>query len=372
MLITLISLPAHSRRRRSVRVGGKWRYSRDALALSGGVSLMNIGRCIVWGIGGATIGLAVGLLLWVPSCVLSVTSFPLVPHLHNSASDADKEQVGENFANTVVWLCVLGGAAVGFGRCLFDETEKERAEEERSRQTREMERQTREMESQALIKYTTSSLDLFERIPRDLMMAERLLDQAERDFAEGAFSPFWSSVEKATAMLAACDDCVRLIVQNSEMYARLTQQYRGIPPRFPIQVESVRGMAAARTTSDRLSAVVRKAQSNFQFATIYEQRKTNQLLAAGFTTLAQALDGMGQRIASSISELSETIDAHLRGVEGQLQAATDGINDLHDTTKAWATQSRDRHDRALQMLDNIQRHRQPTGFYAGIGTKPAP
>jgi hypothetical protein len=333
---------------------------------------MNIGRCILHGIGGAAIGLAAGLLLWVPSCVLSVTQFPLVPHIAGYALDSQREEVGKNFANTVIWFCVFGGAAFSFGRCLIDEQKKERAEEERSRQTAEKERQAQQDLHSSLVQYATSSLDLFEGIPKHLMMAEELLDQAERDFEEGAFSPFWSSVEKAAVRLAACDNCVRLISQNSEMYARLTQQYRGMPPSFPIQVESVRGMAAARTTSDRIGAVVRKAQSNFQFATIYEQRKTNQLLAAGFTTLAEALDGMGQRIVSSISELSETMGAALRGVEEQLQAATDGINDLHDTTKTWATQSRERHDRALVMLDNIQKHRQPTGFYAGIGTKPAP
>ena len=57
----------------------------------------------------------------------------------------------------------------------------------------------------------------------------------------------------------------------------------------------------ATATAERMQAIVRKAQRNFQFATIYEQRKTNQILVAGFTTLAQALNQMTGQITASIS-----------------------------------------------------------------------
>lgn len=66
-------------------------------------------------------------------------------------------------------------------------------------------------------------------------------------------------------------------------------------------------MSTSNTSSDRLRSIVGKAQRNFQFATIYEQRRTNQLLVAGFENLAQALDGIGFHIQSSIEALNSTM-----------------------------------------------------------------
>lgn len=61
-------------------------------------------------------------------------------------------------------------------------------------------------------------------------------------------------------------------------------------------------------TAERMKAIVRKAQRSFQFATIYEQRKTNQILIAGFTNLAEALDQMAYRITDSIDNLTNSVD----------------------------------------------------------------
>jgi len=104
-----------------------------------------------------------------------------------------------------------------------------------------------------------------------------------------------------------------------------------------------------------MSSIARKAQIDFEFATIYEQRKTNQLLVAGFTNLAQALAGMGQSIALSIEDLS-----------GQVSHMTEALEGVHTTMKdhSEALETHNdlalaRHDRALEMLDNIQRRRRP-------------
>lgn len=106
---------------------------------------------------------------------------------------------------------------------------------------------------------------------------------------------------------------------------------------------------------------------------IYEQRKTNQLLVAGVTNLAQALDGMGYRIASSIdglggqiSAMSSVMQESLSALGEQIQTGSqqlvESLDALHTTTKQSAADTRgikERHDRALEMLDNIQRRRIP-------------
>lgn len=237
-----------------------------------------------------------------------------------------------------------------------------------------------------LVELGNTSLDLFEGMPSHLLDAESLLDQAERDFEEGAFAPFWDSIEQVTVRLGRFDGSVESISHNSKRHAKLAMVFEARPPRFPIIVDSVRGMIAGNTTADRMKTVVRKAQRNFQFASIYEQRKTNQILIAGFTNLAQALDGMGRRIAASIdelsiqvSEMSSTLDSSLASLGQQLeegnqatQNLTETVKGLHGTVQKEASEQMARHDRALEMLDNIQRRRMPTGFYLNLGTKPAP
>lgn len=223
-------------------------------------------------------------------------------------------------------------------------------------------------------------------MPTHLIDTEAQLDQAEQDFKDGVFAPFWDSIELATKWLGRFDSNVGEISNNSKRYTELVANYKSTPPRFPIVVESVQGLAASTVTADRMKAIVRKAQANPTFAMIYEQRRTNQLLISGFTNLAQALDGMGRRIAASIEGLQEQISdmsvilhSSLTSIGQQLQESNEAAHNLNETLEGMHTtiqndnsEQTERHDKALEMLDNIQRRRMPTGFYAGIGTKPAP
>lgn len=252
------------------------------------------------------------------------------------------------------------------------EAVKQEAEQERLRQAEIARVNAAKMQQQSyytqLVSVGTTSLNLFEAMPAHLLSTEELLDQAERDFKEGVFAPFWDSIEKATMRLGRFDECVQTIIINSKKHAELTKAYEARPPQFPIAVESVRGMSAANTTSDRIRSIVRKAQSNPHFAMIYEQRRTNQLLVAGFSSLAQALDGMGQRISSSIdslgsriSEMASTLDESMTTLGEHIQTANqeliESVDSLHSTAKKEASDQAERHERALKMLDNIQKRR---------------
>lgn len=257
--------------------------------------------------------------------------------------------------------------------------EKER-KAERERQRLEEERRQREHNQQqaqyreSLVGFGDNSLSLFEEMPRHLMTTEELLDQAELDFQERAFAPFWDSVESAATHLGRYDENVRKITDNAQRHCEIAQRYEGNPPPFPITESSVNGVQAAKPSNERLRYIVRAAQRDFEFATIYEQRKTNQLLVAGFTNLAQALEGMGQRIASSIDDLSSqitymttSIDNLAEGVSEALATVNSSVQDFSEQSLQRQDEALQRHDRALEMLDNIQRRRRPrpTGFRDG-------
>lgn len=207
-----------------------------------------------------------------------------------------------------------------------------------------------------LVDLSTSSFALFEAMPKHLMNAEELLDQAELDFDEGAFEPFWDSIEQCALRLGHLDDGVRTITSNSQLHTEVARHYEETVSPFPIVLESVKGMVAANVTADRMKGIVRKAQRNFQFTTIFQQRKTNQLLIAGFNNLAQALDGMGRRIESSINDLAAEISSMSSNLDGSLQNLNQTFSSLHESS---LTDRAKQHSQTLEMLDNIQRRRKP-------------
>lgn len=158
-----------------------------------------------------------------------------------------------------------------------------------------------------LTRVCDDALESFESMPSCLLSAEEHLDLAEAAFESGAFAPFWDSVEQATQMLGKYGEKIRKIKTHVDEYAAYAKRLEESPPPFSIVPESVTSMSTSNTSSDRLRSIVGKAQRNFQFATIYEQRRTNQLLVAGFKNLAQALDGIGFHIQSSIEDLNSTM-----------------------------------------------------------------
>jgi len=214
------------------------------------------------------------------------------------------------------------------------------------------------------------SIAVFESLPSHLDAAENWLDDAEVDFAEGAFSPFWDSIENAARSLARFDEGIRHIKANSSRYTELIEKYDGRPPSFPVTRESVGRFDVGKVTANRMKAIVRSAQRNFQFAVIYEQRKTSQILVAGFTNLAQALEQMTwqitdsvDRLASSIDTMTSTLDASLLAINSRvgdaIQDASEQHRELLDHLKEEASDRTTRGRRVLEMLDNIQRRRRP-------------
>lgn len=197
-------------------------------------------------------------------------------------------------------------------------------------------------------------------MPPTLIRANDLLDQSERYFHERAFAPFWDNIEKATIEIADYDESVRKLSLNAIDYEEISKRYLGRPPTFPINARSMAGVCAIAPAREQLASLVRKAQRDFEFSTIYEQRKTNQLLIAGFETLAQALDGMGRRIESSIDDLSDHVSRISCSINSMNTTMTESLEEHSQLISSQNDQMIRVHEEALQMLDNIQRHRKPS------------
>jgi len=271
----------------------------------------------------------------------------------------------------VIFLCLLLGLLVVALQAL----RRARTDEWHARKAREWEAQAPLREAQALdrarqsecreglIRLSQNAIATLETLPRRLADAESFLDRAEADFAERAFAPFWDSIERATLQIGGFNDDVGRLAEMATRHTQLRREYRGESEPFPLTRSSAERAGVASGTTDRLTSLVRQGQRDFQFALIYEQRKTNQLLIAGFTTLASALDGMGRRLAASIeglagavAESADSLQQSLQGVQESVQASGAGVE---QAVRDAGGELRARGDRALEMLDNIQRRRMP-------------
>jgi len=272
------------------------------------------------------------------------------------------------------WYITLGLTVLGaiiYAIIQANEARKREEEAEAKRKAEELAEQERYRREQDALRRRMSdmgaqSLDAFEKLPTHLRLAEQYLDSAQVDFAERAFAPFWDSIENTAKELGRFDEGVRLIKANTAAYAGLIPTYASAPPQFPLAQRSVEKLSVASATAQRMGGVVRSAQRDFQFATIYEQRKTNQILVAGFTNLAHALDQMTWQITSSVDDLSRSVHVMAGKLDHSLGAINSTMSELRDQSSRHhvqvmdhATKAAARETKALEMLDNIQRRRRP-------------
>jgi uncharacterized protein YfcZ (UPF0381/DUF406 family)/exonuclease VII small subunit len=266
-----------------------------------------------------------------------------------------------------------------------EEARRARENAERQRSLAEQERYRLEINE-----LNDKSIHAFEAAVQTLEAAEQHLDQAEKDFDERAFAPFWNSVERAAAALGSFHENVSLIKANSAKYVQLAKNCRDSIESFAVSIGSPLKLKLATATSDRLNDIVRQAQRNFEFSMIYEQRKTNQVLLAGFKSLAQALEEMTWRITSSVDELATSVYDMTTTLSNSMHETSNSMheisNSMHEIqghmaksidhtarlASAAEIQLREaparaaREQKALEMLDNIQRRRYPSIFHGGL------
>jgi len=271
-----------------------------------------------------TAGWVVGLLVW-----FATMGFAGVPGMPGHS--------GEKYLITFTLLAWLAGYATSRYLKLAEEGREEQ------RRHREQQRRHREQQHHIALRLTSllgDSKTTAASLPKLIQSAEISLDTAEREFEEGIFAPFWDAVEDAANALAGVSANINTIISNSSSYSTETSQLDTPAPPFEL---GIRTLPDASHTANRMRTIVRRAQKNFQFATIYEQRKTNRILVAGFSSLGQAIDGLGDNLATAMERLGETFAAEFQITRDQ--AAED------------STARRDHERQELEMLDNIQRRK---------------
>jgi len=124
------------------------------------------------------------------------------------------------------WQIALVIAVVGI---IIYRVRKQKKEDRQRREELARQQQQHDAEQEkcraVLANLCDTSLSLFEAMPRHLMTTEELLDQADVDFQERAFAPFWDSVEQAATQLGSYDESVRQITENAHEHETFSQEY---------------------------------------------------------------------------------------------------------------------------------------------------
>lgn len=245
-----------------------------------------------------------------------------------------------------------------------DERERRQQEEDNKRRATEQYEAAQGALALRLNQLVASSTQTAATLPELVESAEQTIDLAEREFSDGAFAPFWDAVEDAANELATFDATIQTLISNSRKHSDEASRLQTAAPPFRLGIDT---LPDATHTANRMRAIVRQAQKDFHFATIYEQRKTNQLLVAGFSSLGQAIVELSDRLDSSLDRLASTVNIAISDLSSDITSAqqhmTDKLSSELETTReqaeAESAATRKHEQSESEMLDNIQRRRRP-------------
>lgn len=149
----------------------------------------------------------------------------------------------------------------------------------------------------------------FGQVLRQLSAAQEHLVKADSEFNERAYSPFWDSIERSARCLAEC------VLTAQELPKELSSYYGLLEGRFhnfshlPNYIEALPDPTSTIAEFERL---VRMAQKDFEFAVIWEHRRTREaiMVGFGFATLGEAVGGISSIAEHAMSDLrSKLADA---------------------------------------------------------------
>ncbi len=171
---------------------------------------------------------------------------------------------------------------------------------------------------QEVVSMIEQTLNLAEQANQHLASARLTLDKAEVEFSQGYFSPFWSRIEESLKQFAAFEADVSRIQANRSRFYSLKSELRLSGLAFPVVMSD---QQAVRAFNARLDALTRSAHRDFQFSSIYEQRRTSSILIQGFANLGDAIDRLGDRVESSVETLYTSLSNSVADLEESVTAA---------------------------------------------------
>jgi hypothetical protein len=186
-------------------------------------------------------------------------------------------------------------------------------------------RQQADDEASNLTAHLHSQLEQIHRYANDVGVhherAREAIELARREFSARAYSSFWDALATAKSELLACVSGVEGLSSRIRSYVG---HLRARLHTFPLPPIAPTDLPSTDILCRELSSIARQGETDFQFATILEHKKTREVLVAGFASVAGAIDNLAATLDAGLEALREQL------AEGQQhQAASDAR--LHTT-----------------------------------------
>lgn len=148
---------------------------------------------------------------------------------------------------------------------------------------------------------------LLREIFNERKKASDQLNIAEKEFSNKAYALFWEAIEtSAQAMENVAFLVWGLSVKIKHDYSKW-ESSGNFPPFFFL--EAIPDITDLISKYDKL---VRQGLSNYEFASIWEARKTRQTIIVGFQNLENAIHGVGQTIRNGFTDLNAQLESNAR------------------------------------------------------------
>jgi hypothetical protein len=134
------------------------------------------------------------------------------------------------------------------------------------------------------------------------------LARAQGEYDQKAYGPFWDAVEQGALNLAGFRDIAQQLSHDSGSYYQMLSGRIHTFPVLGITSSTLPDPSAALT---ELQRVLRAGQTNFEFATIWEHRKTREVLIEGFRNLGEAVSNLQFGIQGAVDELRGAVSSDM-------------------------------------------------------------
>lgn len=142
-------------------------------------------------------------------------------------------------------------------------------------------------------------------LPLLLRDVDASLLNAEEEFGGKFYAPFWDNVEQAAIGLGAFNSSLSRIKSGVDSYKSMLF---GRTHNFPALDIRSQDIPSPAQQTERLRQLVRSGQRDFEFATIWEHRKTQKIMLEGFRTVGEAISNVGLMVGDSLSRLNITLE----------------------------------------------------------------
>jgi hypothetical protein len=198
---------------------------------------------------------------------------------------------------------------------------------------------------------------------------EPLLDQAalhvtraESELMDDSVGAFWDEIEGATRRFAQYNNSVATILRLARDHST---RRSALPAEFQPSPLETRAIPDGDYLLSRMSKIVKQARRNPQWETIFQQRRTNDILVRGFENLGNALESLQDTVSSGFNDLAHVLHSSVDRITSEHSDRV--ITELNQLAATHSEDSRERRrfeqnvkanaDKAVQVLEKIENRR---------------